>query len=148
MDEEKKALLPPLIYPINVTVGPNVGDEGRGAVPLTDRPFVLVRIKHQIVASGERDPIGVTRVTQDGLYYIDWSLYETKRFWKGHMPIADAAFGSVRHGIFYDLKSPVILRGNETINVGVLNAWGPRDDEFTVQVIFEGVERVDDSKAY
>ena len=140
---EDEAKFSPIIYPVNITVGENEGDEGKGQVALTDRPFTLIRIKHQIVKSGERDPVGATRITQDGLYKIDWSLYETKRFWKGSMPMADVAYGSVRHGIFYDLKAPVTIQGNETLHVSILNAWGPREDEFIVQVLFEGVERVD-----
>lgn len=143
-DEE---IFSPIVYPVNITVGLNEGDEGRGSVALTDRTFTLIRIKHQIIRSGERDPMGIIRITQDGLYKIDWSLYETRRFWKGDLPLADVAFGSIRHGIFYDLKAPITCEGNQTLNVTVINAWGPREADFIVQVLFEGVERIDRTKA-
>jgi len=137
--EDEAGWFRPIKYIIDVTVGLNEGEEGRGSIALNDRPFVLSRIKHQIVTNGEAS---IAFFLQDGLYRIDWSIYEQVRFFKGAVPMADAAYGSVRTGIWQDLPAPATLAGNETIHLAVQNVFGPRPFDFVVQVIFEGVERL------
>lgn len=128
----------PAIFDIDLEIGPNAGDEEVGTVSLNDRPFVIEEIHHQIISDGNFPLLPI----QDGLYRIDWSIGERVRFQTGPLPMADAAFGSIRHGIWVPLRSPVELIGTAKINVKVRNEFGPRAAAFKVQVQFHGVEKV------
>lgn len=148
MPEDEGVILRPMQYPIDVVIGEpgiptQVGATGRGSVALTDRVFSFQLITHQIVEDGRAPALPV----QDGLYRIDWSVYEQTRFYKGAVPMADAAHGSVRAGHWIPLRAPVTVDGNETLHVKVINEFGPRPAPFTVHIIFHGVERVDPTKA-
>lgn len=127
----------PMYYTVDVEIGANAGDEEKGQIAINDRPFLIQRITHQIVAAG----VPFFLLLQDGLYRIDWSLYEQKRFWKGATPNAVAAYGNARTGIFLDLPSPVSVIGNETIHVNMQNQVD-RGEPITVQVQFQGIEQV------
>jgi hypothetical protein len=134
-------ILRPIDYVIEIEIGRVIGNQGTGSIALTDRPFVFQEIRHMIIRDGRVD-----KPVQDGLYRIDWSLYETTRFFKGAVPFADVEFGSIRTGIWIPLKAPISIEGNQTINVAVQNEW-LRPADFAVQVIFSGVERIDTEKA-
>ena len=125
----------PMIFGVDVQVGPNNGDAQAGQISINDKPFILRGIRHQIIAGG----IPIPFLQQDGLYRIDWSLYEQLRFWKGATPFADVAFGSVRTGIWKDLDAPVSLPGNETLHVEVQNGIA-RPAAFQVQILFCGLQ--------
>lgn len=116
-----------------------IGDTGRGQVAINDRTFLLRQITHQIVAHTPNENI---YQQQDGLYRIDWSEYEQVRFFKGVIPMADVAFGSVRDGNWIWLKAPVTLPGNQTLHVTVINeAIRPAPVEtMTVEIIFHGLQ--------
>ena len=128
----------PIDYLVECVVGPNDGDVGKGQVAINDRPCLLERLEHVIVKTGLIYP---NQAPQDGLYRIDFSLYETTRFYKGAIPMADT-FGSVRTGIWVPFAAPIAIAGNETLHVTVINMWGPRPAPFTVHVLFKGVERM------
>jgi len=128
--------LRPQIFSIDIEVGKEKGQEGRGQIAINDRPYLIKRITHQIVST---DPNVSVQESQDGLYRIDWSLYEQVRFWKGSPPMADAAYGSIRHGVWRDLMVPVPLSGNQTLHVYITNE-ATRTENFIVNVQFHGAE--------
>lgn len=119
------------------------GDNGKGQVSINDRPFLLRQITHQIIA---RTPDQNIYQQQDGIYRIDWSEYEQVRFYKGAIPMADIAYGSVRDGNWIWLKAPVTLPGNQTLHAVIVNEAfrpAPPPDEFATmsfQVIFHGLQ--------
>jgi len=124
----------------NGALGLMPGDTGRGQVAINDRPFLLAWITHQIVWAADL-PDNLWQA-QDGMYRIDWSEYEQIRFFKGSIPLADIAFGSVRTGIWIPFPAPVPLPGNQTLHVAISNALarGADWDRLTVQVIFHGFQ--------
>lgn len=131
----------PMQFVVDVQVEDTNGAEGRGQVAINDRPFILQSIRHQIIPAAISEAADVTGwAYQDGLYRLDWSLYEQARFWKGVPPMADAAYGSIRDGNWLPLRAPVSLPGNETLHVTIRNAVA-RQAAFTVQVIFDGIQR-------
>jgi hypothetical protein len=131
----------PMQFIANVDIGETAGDEGRGQVAINDRPFILQAITHQKIPTALDLNHDVTGwAYQDGLYTLDWSLYEQARFWKGVPPMADAGFGSIRDGNWIQLPAPVSLPGNETLHVRIVNQVD-RQAEFTVQVIWHGIQR-------
>jgi len=125
----------PMSFGVNILVQPNLGDAQKGQVAINDKPFILKGVRHQIIEGG----IPIPFIQQDGLYSIDWSLYEQLRFWKGATPYADVMFGSVRNGIWKDLDAPVALPGNETLHVEVQNGLA-RPAPITVQILFVGLQ--------
>jgi hypothetical protein len=140
---EKEPRFIPMEYAVDIECGALAGATQRGQIALNNRPFVLKRIKHQIIVDLENVDKPTDEI-QDGLYRLDWSIHETTRFWKGSIPLADMR-GSIRHGTWLDLDAPVTLPGSETIHAQILNerTRGGETDFFTVQVVFEGLERVD-----
>lgn len=145
MEPSRKALelsgFVPMEFVIDVDVPQAFGGDGRGEVSINDRPFVLEWLSHQIIPAELNANQDVTGwFYQDGLYSLDWSLYEQARFWKGVPPMADAAYGSIRTGIWKKLPAPVSLTGNETLNVIIRNRVA-RQEDFQVQVIFHGIQR-------
>lgn len=131
----------PMQFITEVEVPETVGGEGRGQVAINDRPFILQKITHQIIPSALIAEADVTGwAYQDGLYTLDWSLYEQARFWKGVPPMADAGTGSIRHGNWIELPAPVSLPGNETLHVIIRNQV-LRQEAFKVQVIWHGIQR-------
>lgn len=134
----------PMQFPVNITTGQNIGDEGRGQVALNDRPFLVQFITHQIkipALPGPQEASLQLWQVQDGMYTLDWSLYEQSRFWKGTPPIADSGFGSVRTGEWIALPAPVSCAGNETLHVTIRNLV-LRPANFAVQVIFHGIQEL------
>jgi len=127
----------PMTYLVDVQVPQFAGQQGKGQVAINDRPFLIQRITHIITSAG----VPIWLLIQDGIYRIDWSLYEQKRFFKGAVPNAVAQFGNARTGIWLDLPSPVAMVGNETLHVGVMNDIN-RGADFVVQVQFHGIEQV------
>ena len=120
------------MFSVDIEVPREIGDRGQGQIAINDRPYIVQKITHQMILTA-------TVPDQDGLYRIDWSLYQQRRFWKGSVPLADSAFGSVRHGIWQPLTSPLFLEANKTLHVTVENA-ATRTDPYVVQVLFHGVE--------
>jgi len=117
-----------------------IGANAKAQVALNDRPFILQRITHQIKPQW----IGTALSVQDGAYYLDWSLYEQIRYWKGALPLANVLTGSIAAGQVLDLPGPVPLTGNQTLHVTMTNALTrifPLPDVFSVQVQFHGVQR-------
>jgi hypothetical protein len=53
--------------------------------------------------------------------------------------MADAAFGSIRHGVWQKLRSPIPCESNRSISVEIQNAQ-LKLANFTVQVQFHGLE--------
>lgn len=130
----------PMIFTTLVEVEQEDGFVGKNAVPINDRPFVLEMVTHQITTPfSYTAPYDSYAANQDGLYTLDWSLYDQDRYWQGDPPMADAAFGSVRHGIWIPLRSPIALEKNRTLNVKIGNVGLKRND-YKVQVLFHGVE--------
>lgn len=121
------------------TPGANLvpGDQGRGQVAINDRQFILRQLTHQIIPT----VVGVNvNVSQDGIYRLDWSEYEQVRYYKGAIPMADIAYGSVRDGNWIPLKAPVVLPGNQTLHVVVINEATRAIPLMQVQVIFHGLQ--------
>lgn len=155
MEEANKKYIP-MEYPIDIVVPGVVGATAKGSVPLNNRPFVLHKIKHMIIIRSY-DPnapilmpawLNTFLNQQHGMYRIDWSIHETARFWKGQPPLADT-FGSIRHGIFDPLDAPLVIDGNETLNVQITNEFimpiiapALTPLPYTVQVKFCGIERI------
>jgi hypothetical protein len=133
-----------MIFTTYVEMEREDGYVGKNAVPINDRPFVMEMVTHQ-VASPVDFPEGFAVGNQGylefqhGLYTIDWSLYNQDRYWQGDPPMADAAFGSVRNGIWIPLRAPIALEKNKTINVSVGNVGLKRAD-YKLQIQFHGVE--------
>jgi hypothetical protein len=140
-DQEMK--FRPISFQVDVEVPGDYGLIGKGQIAVNDRPVIIRSLTHQIAANGW--PYFLQAISlfnmQDGLYRIDWSLYETQKFFKGNIPMADAAHGSIRHGVFKPLEAPVFLAGNQTLHVAVQNMTGPRGAPFTVHIIWHGLER-------
>lgn len=131
----------PMQFIVDVRVPETLGGEARGQIAINDRPFILQMISHQIIPSliqGDHDVTGWWY--QDGIYRLDWSLYEQARFWKGVPPMADAGFGSVRHGNWIKLPAPVSLSGNQTLHVRIINQVA-RQEGYFVQTIFHGIQK-------
>lgn len=165
MSDETNKKYTPMEYPVDIVVPGTVGSTAKGSVPLNNRPFVLHRIKHLIIVRsydpalpGATPPgpgipawLNTFLNQQHGMYRIDWSIHETARFWKGQPPMADT-FGSIRHGIFDPLDAPLVIDGNETLNVQITNEFimpiivtvppGTIPMSYTVQVKFCGIERI------
>jgi hypothetical protein len=143
MDEQKKYI--PMEFPIDIQLRAVVGATAKGSVALNNRPFVLQKIKHQIIIV-PFDPATQNLFNlQHGLYRIDWSIHETARFWKGTAPPMADTYGSVRHGIWDELPAPLAIDGNDTIYCQLTSefaAGAPPGTLYTVQVKFCGVERV------
>lgn len=136
----------PMIFTTECEVGNADGETGKNGVPINNRPFILKKVTHQVIKPVDFpngfDPTVNTNYAafQHGLYTIDWSLYNRDRYWQGtNPPMADAAFGSVRTGIWIPLEAPLTVPKNETINVVVGNVGLKRSD-YTVQIQFHGVE--------
>ena len=126
-------------YDILVDVGPNVGDDVDGVVTVSQRPFLLLYLKHQIVTDANLAPLPPV---QDGLYRIDFSIEETQRFHTGPTPMADS-FGSIRHGIWDRFSPPHKCEPNETLNVTITNAFlRAAGADYQVQIQFEGYEKL------
>ena len=131
----------PMQFVVDVSIDGADGSEGRGQVAINDRPFILQYITHQIIPGALNGADDVTGwLYQDGLYRLDWSLYEQARFWKGVPPMADAAYGSIRDGNWIRFPAPVSLPGNETLHVTIRNEV-ERQEPWYVQVIFHGIQR-------
>lgn len=113
------------------------GDNGKGQVAINDRQFILRQITHQIKVATPGIDINIA---QDGLYRLDWSEYEQVRYYKGAIPLADTAYGSIRDGNWIWLKAPVILPGNQTLHVVIINEAPRAQATMTVQVIFHGLQ--------
>jgi len=131
----------PMQFIVDVRVPEIFGGEARGQIAINDRPFILQWISHQIIPSvidTNHDVSGW--FYQDGIYRLDWSLYEQARFWKGVPPMADAGFGSIRHGRWQKLPAPVSLAGNQTLHVRIINQVA-RQEGYYVQVIFHGIQK-------
>jgi len=133
----------PMVFSVEVAFTTNAaavvpdGAKAEGSVAINDYPFIFDLVTHQIVQPTNLN--NSVQIEQNGLYRIDWSLYNQERFFQGTPPMADAYFGSVRHGIWNKLKSPLALEKNKTINVELLNVQ-EKTREYTVQVLFHGVE--------
>jgi hypothetical protein len=127
-------------------IGLRIGDVGRGQVAINDRTFILKQITHQIVRGWPEVPDNVW-AAQDGFYRIDWSEYEQVRFFKGVIPMADIAFGSVRDGNWIPLPAPVTLPGNQTLHLAIQNeanrdgTFLPKWQNMIVEVIFHGIQK-------
>ncbi len=126
----------PKSYPVDLNVGQNEGDHQGGTVKL-DRDFILTEIRHQIIDDGSGNPIPV----QDGAYRLDWSEQNTRRFYKGAVPMADT-FGSVRHGIWKKLDAPIKFSIHVTLETRIINTAN-RTNDWKVQVLFIGLEPAD-----
>ncbi len=128
-----------MMFSTLVEVGNIDGAVGKNAVPINDRPFVLELVTHQITGPTTYDANHGYDENQNGYYTIDWSLYNQDRYWQGDPPMADAAFGSVRTGIWIPLRAPIALEKSRTLNVSVGNVGLKRAD-YKVMIIFHGVE--------
>lgn len=134
----------PMIFTVDVRFGQTKGDQGTGSVSINDRPFIIQKITHQLInpTRDGTDPNMSVQALQDGLYRINWSLYNQVRYFQGPVPMADTAFGSIRHGIFYDLPVPVALEKNRTLNVEVTNEVDrdPLVKAYQLHIEFQGIE--------
>jgi len=129
----------PMIFSTIAEVGLDDGKVGKATAQINDKPFILEMVTHQ-----KMGPVTYTATEgyeefQDGLYTIDWSLYNQDRYWQGVPPMADAAFGSARTGIWIPLRAPIALEKSRTINVAVQNV-GAKIANYKVMVLFHGVE--------
>lgn len=130
----------PIQFPITIELGNAVGDSETGQINCRDNPFIVEFLTHQIVSPYDVTATGFQyNEIQHGLYTINWSLYNQDRYWAGDPPMADAAYGSVRHGIWIPFRAPLALEANRTIEVELTNMALQRTD-YKVQVIFHGIE--------
>lgn len=133
----------PQSYNVNIELPDGtIGAHDSASIALNDRIFILRKITHQIIAVEEWPDPPSLALTQDGLYTINWSVFNQLRFFKGAVPLAPAAFGSAATGIWLPLEAPVVLPAQETIEVEVTNMI-TREHPITVQIMFHGIERVD-----
>lgn len=123
----------PKTYTIDIEIGQNESDTGSDSVSL-DNDFILRSIRHELIDDGSGNP-----PTQDGNYRLGWSIQTTTRFYKGPDPMADAAYGSVRHGEWTELDAPLKIGENRTLEAQVTNTQN-RANPFKVQVLFVGLE--------
>ena len=136
----------PMIFSVDITTGTLAGSSGENSVAVNDRPFIIKEIHHQIINPVRQinDPPDTSvQVMQDGLYRINWSLYNQRRYFQGAVPLADTAFGSVRHGVWIPLPVPIPIDKNRTINVEVTNAIDRADPlvkSYFFHVEFHGLE--------
>lgn len=138
----------PMIFTVVVPMGPGLGNTGENSVSVNDRPFIIKEIHHQITnpdVVAAMPAVTDVQQAQDGLYRINWSLYNQRRYFQGVPPMADAAFGSIRHGIWIPLSVPVAIEKNRTLNVQVTNMLD-RSPTLTklyqVEVQFHGLEDI------
>lgn len=152
MAEQQGIRFRPQMFPIDFDLGdangrclPGIFAEG--SIGLNDRIFILQMITWVQSADlsyvGSDIGVGQAAWAHDGLFSIDWSVYNSTRFWKGSIPIA-RQLGSPDHGVWVPLKAPVALPGNETLSVKLTNRVA-RILGFSVQVCFHGIERTDRS---
>lgn len=118
-------------YPVNVDLPANNGDRVTGSVVTREREFILHKIKHCVIGDEGDDP---------EQYSLNWSIQNDKRFWKGDSPPMARMFGSVHHGVWTPLGSPVKLPPKSTLYVELQNRYVPDGDPKQIQVIFEGLE--------
>ena len=134
----------PMIFTVDVRFGQTRGDQGTGSVSINDRPFIIQQITHQLInpTRDGTDPDMSVQALQDGLYRINWSLYNQVRYFQGPVPMADTAFGSVRHGRWIPLPVPVALEKNRTLNVEVTNEVDrdPLVKAYSLHIEFQGIE--------
>lgn len=125
----------PKQYTVDIEAGQNEGDMAADSVSL-DNDFVLTGIRHQLIddGSGSGNP-----PVQDGAYRLSWSIQTTTKFYKGSEPMADVAYGSVRHGEWIKLDAPLHIGENRTLEARVINTVN-RTQKFSVQVLFAGLE--------
>lgn len=125
-------------YIVDLRVGGQAGDTVETSVTLRERPFTLAYITHQIIDDGNAP----NPLVQHGLYSIDWSIQNDTRFWQGDsVPMADAAYGSIRTGNWIPFIKPIGLEAKTTIYVALMNRR-TQPNEYTVQAIFHGLEKV------
>jgi hypothetical protein len=125
-----------IVFTAELDIGRTDGASATVDIKINDRPFVLQTIRHEIIRDGSgNNPV------QDGRYRIQWSKADERQYFKGPVPMVDSNLGSVRHGRFYDLPQPIGFIASQTANVTIINAL-TREDHFTVQVQFVGVEKV------
>lgn len=136
----------PQIFTVDVRFEHTRGSGGENSVSTNDRPFIIQKITHQLVnpQPDATNPDVSIQALQDGLYRINWSLYNQKRYFQGPVPMADAAFGSVRHGVWIPLPVPVAIEKNRTLKVNITNELerDPAVRAYTVQVQFHGLEDI------
>lgn len=127
------------MFTVDVVVPWEAGEKGSGSEAINDKPFIITHLTHQIVATV--DLAESVQIVQHGLYRIDFSLYQQERFWQGSPPMADAAYGSIRHGIWDKFDVPLALEKNRTLNVEIYNVQDQiLHEDYTVQVQFHGFE--------
>lgn len=151
----------PQEFVVDVTLPRNRGDWVDASVSLNDRFFVLQMIRHIITYDYSyathrlgyaAPPAELRSWKQDGLYRLDWSVFNQLRFFKGSVPCA-LELGSAETGIWVPLSAPVVLPPSQTLNLRVTNLvdrigdGGPppigKDMGIDIQIVFSGVERTD-----
>lgn len=128
-----------IMFTVDVEVPWQAGEKGRGSEAINDKPYIITYLTHQIIHTV--DLAESVQIVQHGLYRIDFSLYQQERFWQGTPPMADAAYGSIRHGIWKKFEVPVALEKNRTLNVEITNVQDQIvHAAYEVQVQFHGFE--------
>lgn len=115
-------------YMAQVSCGTAVGDTGRGSVTTDFENFMVQKVTHVVLGVDD------DTLFNDGQYLVAWRD-DLKTYTDKAQP-ADLLFGSTRHGVFYNLPSPIQTKGNKTFSFDVSNlidrsAYGP-----TFQIAF------------
>lgn len=127
------------MFTVDVVVPWAAGGKGSGSEAINDKPYIITHLTHQIIKTVDLSES--VEIVQHGLYRIDFSLYQQERFWQGSPPMADAAYGSVRHGVWQKFPVPVALEKNRTLNVDIYNVQDQIvHADYEVQVQFHGFE--------
>ena len=133
----------PLWYKVEIDVGINAGDVGRGSITLYAQPFVLTRVAHKIIGN-TADP-ETSGLYQDGQY--DLLMRDEQSNYTDDPIAADLMCGSyganVGGAAFLELPFPIPYAGNKTITFEVTNRVDrvlvPESTTFPVQIVVGGL---------
>ncbi|MDJ0766295.1 MAG: hypothetical protein QNJ97_25165 [Myxococcota bacterium] len=135
----------PQYYPVTIDVPTTQNTSAQASEKINAEPFLLKLVTHQILGAtlNVQAPPGPGVIYQDGQYLI---FFEDERtHWQKSSMVADAAFGSVRHGRWIPLQAPIAFRGNQNIRIQVVNLTDRTASEldfFKVQIVLIGVENL------
>lgn len=136
----------PMYYGVQISVGVDDGQIGRGSISLNNQPYILTRISSKIV--GDTADPSTSGLYQDGQYDVVWKD-EQSNYQKGSIP-ADLMWGSYGSadggnggGFFMNLPYVLPYAGNKTLSFEIENrvprTLVPEAEYFTVAICVAGI---------
>lgn len=129
----------PKWYPLLIECGAEIDDRQEASVNISNDPFMLDKITHQIIGVQGNTVLGT--IGQDGQYLFSWK--DDQNTYMSEPGMADCLFGSVRSGFFIPLPVRVIYQSSKTLT-GTLQNLIDRTDiapKFKVMFHFHGFEQ-------